>query len=61
CRNVLIYFTEEAKANIYKAFNRSLVHGGILFLGSTEQIIGSVKYGFKPIQTFFYQKVKKIE
>jgi chemotaxis protein methyltransferase CheR len=58
CRNVLIYFTEEAKANIYKAFNQSLVHGGILFLGSTEQIIGSVKYGFKPIQTFFYQKVE---
>jgi len=61
CRNVLIYFTEEAKANIYKAFNKSLVHGGILFLGSTEQIIGSVKYGFKPIQTFFYQKVENVE
>ncbi|HAA25873.1 MAG TPA: chemotaxis protein CheR [Ruminiclostridium sp.] len=61
CRNVLIYFTEEAKVNIYKAFNRSLVHGGILFLGSTEQIIGSIKYGLKPIQTFFYQKVKNIE
>jgi len=61
CRNVLIYFTEEAKANIYKAFNHSLVNGGILFLGSTEQIIGSLKYGFKPIQTFFYQKVENVE
>ncbi len=56
CRNVLIYFTEEAKYRIYHAFNRSLVHEGILFLGSTEQIIGSTKFGLKPIQTFFYQK-----
>jgi len=61
CRNVLIYFTEDAKVNIYKAFNRSLVQGGILFLGSTEQIIGSMKFGFKPIHTFFYQKVNNIE
>jgi chemotaxis protein methyltransferase CheR len=56
CRNVLIYFTEEAKYSIYENFNRSLVQDGILFLGSTEQIISSTRYGFKPIQTFFYQK-----
>lgn len=60
CRNVLIYFTEEAKYNIYQGFNRSLNQEGILFLGSTEQIIGSMRYGLKPIQTFFYQKVQPI-
>lgn len=60
CRNVLIYFTEEAKDYVYEAFNRALAHDGILFLGSTEQIISCAKYGLKPIQTFFYQKVNDI-
>ena len=31
CRNVLIYFTEDAKLEIYKKFNDSLVKGGCLF------------------------------
>lgn len=61
CRNVLIYFTEEAKTDIYKKFNKSLKKDGILFVGSTEQIILSAKYNFKPIKTFFYQKEKDID
>jgi len=60
CRNVLIYFTEEAKAEIYKKFNKSLKTGGVLFVGSTEQIILYNLYNFKPIQTFFYQKEKDL-
>jgi chemotaxis protein methyltransferase CheR len=56
CRNVLIYFTEEAKKNIYKNFSKSLVKNGILFVGSTEQIMDCQKYGIKQIGTFFYQK-----
>jgi len=56
CRNVLIYFTEEAKVDIYKKFNRSLVNEGILFVGSTEQIILANKYNLKPVRTFFYVK-----
>ncbi|OPZ88097.1 MAG: Chemotaxis protein methyltransferase Cher2 [Firmicutes bacterium ADurb.Bin419] len=60
CRNVLIYFTEEAKTDIYVKFNNSLKTGGILFVGSTEQIILYNKYGFKSLQTFFYQKEKEI-
>lgn len=56
CRNVLIYFTEEAKHNIYRNFNRTLVNGGVLFVGSTEQIINSQNYNFKPLRTFFYKK-----
>ncbi len=58
CRNVLIYFTEEAKAEVYQNFNRSLKVGGVLFVGSTEQIILSSRYYFKSISTFFYQKEK---
>lgn len=60
CRNVLIYFTEEAKSKIYVNFNRSLTDDGILFLGSTEQIIGAGKYGLKPIYTFFYRKIQNV-
>lgn len=56
CRNVLIYFTEEAKDQIYKNFNLALKNNGILFVGSTEQIIMSVKYKLNPLKTFFYKK-----
>jgi chemotaxis protein methyltransferase CheR len=56
CRNVLIYFTEEAKNQIYKKFNESLKPTGVLFVGSTEQIILANKYNFKSIKTFFYVK-----
>lgn len=61
CRNVLIYFTEEAKVDIYKNFNKSLRNGGILFVGSTEQIILCNRYSFRPLRTFFYIKDESIE
>lgn len=60
CRNVLIYFTEEAKTSIYVKFNAAMKTGSILFVGSTEQIILCNRFGFKSIQTFFYQKEKDI-
>lgn len=60
CRNVLIYFTEEAKVEIYKKYNKSLKAGGVLFVGSTEQIILANKFCFKPIRTFFYVKEKDL-
>ncbi|MBO5488738.1 MAG: protein-glutamate O-methyltransferase CheR [Eubacterium sp.] len=58
CRNVMIYFTEEAKDEIYAKFAESLNDDCYLFIGSTEQIIGSAKYGLKSIRSFFYQKQK---
>lgn len=57
CRNVMIYFTEEAKAEIVKQFSRSLRKGGVLFLGSTESLSNPLQHGLKPIQSFFYQKI----
>ncbi len=57
CRNVLIYFTNEAKDLIYKKFYNSLSKEGILFVGSTEQILLPEKYGFKSVKTFFYKKI----
>lgn len=57
CRNVLIYFTEEAKIDIFKKFNNSLKKDGILFVGSTEQIIQPQTIGFAAKKSFFYQKM----
>lgn len=56
CRNVLIYFTEEAKIKIYTQFSKALKKEGILFLGSTEQIILANRYKLSPVKTFFYLK-----
>lgn len=56
CRNVMIYFTEDAKDQIYQSFSDSLKSGGILFVGSTEQIFNPGKYGFETEDTFFYRK-----
>lgn len=56
CRNVLIYFTEEAKDEVFHKFFRSLRPGGILFIGSTEQIINYKEIGFERVSSFFYVK-----
>lgn len=57
CRNVCIYFTEQAKDGIYAHFSDSLKKNGILFVGSTEQIIDPERYGFESIKSFFYKKL----
>lgn len=56
CRNVLIYFTEEAKDEVFRKFNKSLAAGGVLFIGSTEQIISYKEMGYERKNSFFYQK-----
>ncbi len=45
CRNVLIYFTEDAKNLVYQKFSEALKPGGILFVGSTEQIFNPSSFG----------------
>lgn len=57
CRNVLIYFTEEAKDEIYKKFNSALKKDAILFVGSTEQIIQPQNMQFATYKSFFYKKI----
>jgi chemotaxis protein methyltransferase CheR len=56
CRNVMIYFTEEAKDEMYRNFYESLVSDGYFFVGSTEQIIQPQRYNFETSKTFFYHK-----
>lgn len=56
CRNVLIYFTEEAKDEVFRKYLQTLAKGGILFIGSTEQIINYKELGYERKNSFFYQK-----
>lgn len=56
CRNVVIYFTEEAKADIYRRFSQALKPGGVLFVGGTESLFGACEIGLAPIAPFFYRK-----
>lgn len=56
CRNVLIYFTEEAKHEVFKKFAESLKPGGLLFIGSTEQIMNYKEIGLKRENSFYYRK-----
>ncbi|WP_054957121.1 CheR family methyltransferase [Paenibacillus dakarensis] len=58
CRNVMIYFTEEAKHKLYQKFADSLKPGGVLFVGSTEQIFNPGQYGLETAETFFYRKIR---
>jgi len=56
CRNVIIYFTDEAKDLLFHKFSRALKPGGLLFVGSTEQIFNPSVYGMEAADTFFYRK-----
>lgn len=56
CRNVLIYFTEEAKDEVFRKYQKCLKPGGFLFIGSTEQIINHKDIGFERRNSFFYEK-----
>ena len=56
CRNVMIYFIEDAKQDIYKQFNKALKVDGCLFVGNTEQIINYKDLGYEYNELFFYRK-----
>jgi chemotaxis protein methyltransferase CheR len=56
CRNVVIYFADEAKDRLYREFLRALRYGGVLFVGSTERILQSKEIGFESQVPFFYRR-----
>ncbi|HJX52671.1 MAG TPA: protein-glutamate O-methyltransferase CheR [Polyangia bacterium] len=49
CRNVLIYFSEEAFHRTLSHFHRTLAAGGYLFLGHAESLIGR-RNDFQPVR-----------
>ena len=56
CRNVIIYFTDEAKDRIARGFLRALRPGGVLFVGGTERLSDHRALGFEMLRPFFYRK-----
>lgn len=58
CRNVVIYFTEEAKDQLYRRFHQALKPGGILFVGGTESLLRAREFGYAAVSPFFYRAVK---
>ncbi len=56
CRNVVIYFTDDAKLDIYQKFNQALKKDGILFIGSTEQIMNYKELNYERSSSFFFIK-----
>lgn len=56
CRNVVIYFTDAAKEEIYRKFFAALRPGGILFIGATERIAEAEAIGFEHAGMFFHRR-----
>jgi chemotaxis protein methyltransferase CheR len=59
CRNVVIYFTEEAKERIYRGFVDGLAAGGVLFVGGTEAIMRPQMLGLSVLGAGFYRKMSR--
>lgn len=56
CRNVVIYFTDDAKNQLYEKFVAALKPNGILFVGSTERVFTYKELGLETKLPFFYTK-----
>lgn len=56
CRNVMIYFDEEAKAELEARFVRLLRPGGYLYIGHSERLIGAAAAGMKACGQTVYRK-----
>lgn len=59
CRNVMIYFTREAKGRLAGAFHAALRPGGYVFCGSSEALRELPEAGFTPEAVGFYRKGEK--
>ncbi len=55
CRNVMIYFNDDAKAELEERFVDMLVPGGHLYIGHSERLIGPAARRMKPVGQTIYQ------
>lgn len=60
CRNVVIYFTEEAKDQLYRRFHAALRPDGVLFVGGTESLLRAREMGYATVAPFFYRAEKSV-
>ena len=56
CRNVVIYFTDDAKEALYARFREALKPSGVLLVGGTERIFSYREMGFDSPLPFFYRR-----
>ncbi|MGQ9780255.1 MAG: CheR family methyltransferase [Bacillota bacterium] len=61
CRNVVIYFTEAAKEDVYGRLCRALRPGGYLMVGGTEPLLNYKDYGLENPLSTFYRKIDPTE
>ena len=54
CRNVVIYFSDEAKTKLYSGFYDALTTDGILFIGATETLLEANDVGLERVHNCFY-------
>jgi chemotaxis protein methyltransferase CheR len=57
CRNVVIYFSDEAKTDLNTKFVRSLKDDGVMFIGATESMLDARDLGLTKITSAFYRKL----
>ncbi len=56
CRNVVIYFSDEAKHDLNTRFASALNPGGYFFIGGTETLLDAASVGFERVATSFYKR-----
>jgi chemotaxis protein methyltransferase CheR len=59
CRNVVIYFNERAKEDLFIRFGQCLDPQGVLFIGASERIANAQQARLAAAETFFYQPVQQ--
>ncbi len=57
CRNVVIYFSDQAKLELNQRLFAALKPGGFLFVGGTEALLGAGEIGFQRVRSSLYQKM----
>ena len=57
CRNVIIYFSTEAKQRLFQKFAHSLKESGVLWVGGTETVLGAESVGLERMQSCFFHKM----
>ncbi len=57
CRNVVIYFNDDARNHVHRGIAGSLRPGGYLMVGATERVTDPATMGLEPVYPFIYRKV----
>ena len=54
CRNVVIYFKDRAKEDLFIRFSQALARDGVLMIGASERIPNTTEAKLRAIEPFFY-------